>query len=100
MSAWEREHGELPSPNLSLFSRKVGQGHFVIPGTSPDAGDSSPNHGPHVCGRPGDRDGSSNLRISHSSPLLLLKIVVRQIERLASGASNEDSCRLQHGGAS
>jgi len=29
MSAREREHGELPSPNLSLFSRKVGQGHFV-----------------------------------------------------------------------
>ena len=29
MSAREREHGELPSPNLSLFSRKVGQGHFA-----------------------------------------------------------------------
>ncbi len=29
MSAREREHGELPSPNLSLFSRKVGQAHFV-----------------------------------------------------------------------
>jgi len=30
MSAREREHGELPSPNLSLFSRKVGQGHFAF----------------------------------------------------------------------
>ena len=30
MSAREREHGELPSPNLSLFDRKVGQGLIVI----------------------------------------------------------------------
>jgi hypothetical protein len=29
MSAWERECGELPSPNLSLLDRKVGQGLFV-----------------------------------------------------------------------
>jgi hypothetical protein len=32
MSARERESGELPSPNLSLFNRKVGQGHFVSMG--------------------------------------------------------------------
>jgi hypothetical protein len=30
MSAWEREHGELPDPNLPLFSRKAGQGLFVF----------------------------------------------------------------------
>jgi hypothetical protein len=30
MSARERELGELPSPNLSLFDRKVGQGLFVF----------------------------------------------------------------------
>ena len=30
MPVRERECGELPSPNLSLFDRKVGQGHFVI----------------------------------------------------------------------
>jgi hypothetical protein len=30
MSAWEREHGELPDPNLLLFSRKTGQGLFVF----------------------------------------------------------------------
>jgi hypothetical protein len=30
MSAWEREHGELPGPNLPLFSRKTGQGLFVF----------------------------------------------------------------------
>jgi hypothetical protein len=30
MSAWERECGELPSPNLSLFDREVGQGLFVF----------------------------------------------------------------------
>jgi len=29
MSAWERESGELPSPELSLFHREVGQGLFV-----------------------------------------------------------------------
>ncbi len=29
MPAWERECGELPSPNLSLLDRKVGQGLFV-----------------------------------------------------------------------
>jgi hypothetical protein len=29
MSAREREHGELPSPNLSPFSRKAGRGLFV-----------------------------------------------------------------------
>jgi hypothetical protein len=32
MSARERECGELPSPNLSLFDRKVGQGLFVFGG--------------------------------------------------------------------
>jgi hypothetical protein len=30
MSAWEREHGELPDPNLPLFSRKTGQGLIVF----------------------------------------------------------------------
>jgi hypothetical protein len=30
MSAWEREHGELPSPIWSLLDRKVGQGLFVF----------------------------------------------------------------------
>ena len=30
MPVRERECGELPSPNLSLFDRKVGQGHFVF----------------------------------------------------------------------
>jgi len=30
MPAWERECGELPSPNLSLLDRKVGQGLFVF----------------------------------------------------------------------
>lgn len=30
MSARERESGELPSPELSLFHRKVGQGLFVL----------------------------------------------------------------------
>jgi len=30
MSARERESGELPSPNLSLSDRKVGQGLFVF----------------------------------------------------------------------
>jgi hypothetical protein len=30
MSAWEREHGELPDPNLLLFSRKTGQELFVF----------------------------------------------------------------------
>src|SRR3954447_17977250 len=30
MSARERECGELPSPNLSLFDRKVRQGLFVL----------------------------------------------------------------------
>ena len=30
MPARERECGELPSPNLSLFDRKVGQGLFVF----------------------------------------------------------------------
>jgi hypothetical protein len=30
MSARERECGELPSPELSLFHRKVGQGLFVL----------------------------------------------------------------------
>jgi hypothetical protein len=29
MPAREREHGELPSPNLSLLNRKVEQGLFV-----------------------------------------------------------------------
>jgi hypothetical protein len=32
MSAREREPGGLPPPNLSLFNRKVGQGHFVFMG--------------------------------------------------------------------
>jgi hypothetical protein len=30
MPAREREHGELPDPNLLLFSRKTGQGLFVF----------------------------------------------------------------------
>jgi hypothetical protein len=30
MSARERELGELPSPNLSSFNRKVERGHFVF----------------------------------------------------------------------
>jgi hypothetical protein len=30
MSAWEREHGELPAPNLPSFSRKTGRGLFVF----------------------------------------------------------------------
>jgi hypothetical protein len=30
MSAWERELGELPPPNLSLFDRKVRQGLIVF----------------------------------------------------------------------
>jgi hypothetical protein len=30
MPAWERECGELPSPNLSLLDRKVGQGLIVL----------------------------------------------------------------------
>ena len=30
MPAREREHGELPSPDLSLSDRKVGQGLFVF----------------------------------------------------------------------
>jgi len=30
MSARERESGELPSPNLSLFGRKAGRGLFVF----------------------------------------------------------------------
>ena len=30
MSAWERERGALPSPNLSLLYRKVEQGLFVL----------------------------------------------------------------------
>src|SRR4051812_20245328 len=30
MPAREREHGELPSPDLSLFDRKVEQGLFVF----------------------------------------------------------------------
>jgi hypothetical protein len=30
MSAREREHGELPSPDLSLFDRKVRQGLFIF----------------------------------------------------------------------
>jgi len=32
MLARERERGALPSPNLSLADRKVGQGHFVFIG--------------------------------------------------------------------
>jgi GNAT superfamily N-acetyltransferase len=39
MPAWEREHGELPSPNLSLLDRKVGQGLFVL---------QSPPHSHHA----------------------------------------------------
>jgi hypothetical protein len=30
MPARERESGELPTPNLSLLDRKVGQGLFVF----------------------------------------------------------------------
>jgi hypothetical protein len=30
MSAWEREHGELPAPNLPSFGRKTGRGLFVF----------------------------------------------------------------------
>jgi hypothetical protein len=30
MPAWERECGELPSPNLSPLDRKVGRGLFVL----------------------------------------------------------------------
>ena len=30
MPAREREHGELPSPDLSLSDRKVGRGLFVF----------------------------------------------------------------------
>ena len=30
MPAWERECGGLPSPNLSLLDRKVGQGLIVL----------------------------------------------------------------------
>ena len=30
MSAWERESGELPAPNLPPFGRKAGRGLFVV----------------------------------------------------------------------
>jgi hypothetical protein len=30
MSAWEREIGELPVPNLPLSGRKAGRGLFVL----------------------------------------------------------------------
>jgi len=30
MSAWEREIGELPVPNLPPFGRKAGRGLFVF----------------------------------------------------------------------
>jgi hypothetical protein len=30
MSAWERESGELPAPNLPPFGRKVGRGLIVF----------------------------------------------------------------------
>ena len=30
MSAWERESGELPVPNLPPFGRKAGRGLFVF----------------------------------------------------------------------
>ena len=34
MPAWERECGELPSPDLSLSGRKAGQGLFVFRGAA------------------------------------------------------------------
>ena len=35
MSAWERESGELPAPNLPPFGRKTGRGLFVLRTTLP-----------------------------------------------------------------
>lgn len=45
MSVREREHGELPSPHLSLSDRKVGQGLIVLK-TSVTLDSSARPHGP------------------------------------------------------
>jgi hypothetical protein len=45
MPAREREHGELPSPNLSLFGRKAGWGHFAEWGEGPMVSWSDGNAG-------------------------------------------------------
>ena len=39
MSAWERESGELPAPNLPPFGRKTGRGLFVVPIVLPRSGE-------------------------------------------------------------
>jgi len=47
MPVRERECGELPSPNLSLSDRKVGQGHFVGGGevfSQPKMGSETAKH--------------------------------------------------------